>query len=212
MKLSTIWRWNYRFNTYLFFDHCAFSSLHKKWSFPLRISSVNVTKSAVSCAVSCAVSNFNFLCSALYLFSTSIFSILLFSISEILANLIFGWKLFALKKIYVFSLILFAWINKIILASWELLCVMQIEFVMMFFYHAEIVPKLWLKFYTLIHFPPIFQFISMPPSIFWTLIYCNPLIRSTININKYVYQGITICYYSKDFRYVILEWFFWENW
>ena len=27
----------------------SFMSLHKKWSFPLRISSVNVTKSAVSC-------------------------------------------------------------------------------------------------------------------------------------------------------------------
>ena len=28
---------------------CLITSLHKKWSFPLRISSVNVTKSAVSC-------------------------------------------------------------------------------------------------------------------------------------------------------------------
>ena len=28
---------------------CLITSLHKKWSFPLRISSVNVTKSAFSC-------------------------------------------------------------------------------------------------------------------------------------------------------------------
>ena len=31
---------------------CAFETLHKKWSFPLRISPVNVTKSAVSLCIS----------------------------------------------------------------------------------------------------------------------------------------------------------------
>ena len=39
--------WNYRHISIVIW--LKYISLHKKWSFPLRISSVNLTKSAVSC-------------------------------------------------------------------------------------------------------------------------------------------------------------------
>ena len=47
---SKIWWKDYIYLVFLSFPW--YSTLHKKWSFPLRIYSVNVTKSAVSCGFS----------------------------------------------------------------------------------------------------------------------------------------------------------------
>ena len=76
------------------FHSLFFTSLHislnKKWSFPLRISSVNVTKSAVSCRFTFTEDIFNgklhFLCSVFWPFWQSIMMMMM-------NCFVYGWRM-----------------------------------------------------------------------------------------------------------------------
>ena len=57
-KIISSWiHWIPTFNYYFITFFTLFPTLQKKWSFPLRISSVNVTKSAMENFIFCAVKN-----------------------------------------------------------------------------------------------------------------------------------------------------------
>ena len=84
-EVSKLWKWNF------FPKNRAFlSTLHKKWSFQLQISSVNVAKSAGNCGLvifteEICNGKLHFLCSVNYLLS--LFCTLLFLLILTLKNL-----------------------------------------------------------------------------------------------------------------------------